>query len=220
MPERAIPPLAAARRTQILDAAATVFAARGFHAATIKRIALTAGVADGTIYIYFPNKTALLLGLLDRLNETDQRQTDLAGGLEQEPRAFFVAYLRKRLELLRSNIHVMQAVLPEVLANAELRTLYMQQVIEPTLAIGEGYYGSCVAAGALRSHDLPLMVRTIAGTVLGLVIFAMLGDTETQKRWDELPEVVAGLLFDGMAPGSSASGRSDGSTYRPVAADR
>src|SRR5829696_7933532 len=84
--------LAATRRTQILDAAATVFAARGFHAATIKHIAQTAGIADGTIYIYFPNKTALLLGLLDRLNETDQRQSDLAESTDQEPRAFFVAY--------------------------------------------------------------------------------------------------------------------------------
>lgn len=200
MRERPISTLAAARRTQILDAAATVFAIRGYHAATIKQIALTAGLADGTIYIYFPNKTALLLGLLDRLNETDQRQIDLADGREQDPRAFFVAYLRKRLELLHSNLHIMQAVLPEVLANAELRALYMQQVIEPTLTIGEEYYRSRLVSGSLRSQDIPLMVRTIAGTVLGLVVFAMLGDTETQKRWDELPEVVAGLLFDGMAP--------------------
>ena len=35
----------------------------------------------------------------------------------QDPRAFFVAYLRRRLEVLWSNLHVMQAVLPEVLAN-------------------------------------------------------------------------------------------------------
>src|SRR6187549_2974279 len=122
MRERPITALAAARRSQILDAAATVFATRGYHAATIKQIALTAGLADGTIYIYFPNKTALLLGLLDRLNETDQRQIDLAESKDQDPRAFFVAYLRKRLELLHSNLHIMQAVLPEVLANAELRT--------------------------------------------------------------------------------------------------
>lgn len=200
MHERPVTTLAATRRTQILDAAATVFATRGYHAATIKQIALVAGIADGTIYIYFPNKTALLLGLLDRLNETDQRQIDLAGGKDHDPRAFFVAYLRKRLELLHSNLHIMQAVLPEVLANAELRALYMQKVIEPTLAIGEEYYGSRIASGSLRSQDIPLMVRTIAGTVLGLVVFAMLGDAETQQRWDDLPEVVAGLLFDGMAP--------------------
>src|SRR4051812_47837272 len=129
--------LAVARRTQILDAAAAVFAARGFHAATIKQIARQADIADGTIYIYFPNKEALLLGLLDRLNETEQRRDDFAAADTQNPRAFFVAYVRKRLDLLWSNMQVVQAILPEVLANAELRTLYLKQVIEPTFALGE-----------------------------------------------------------------------------------
>ena len=44
-------PLAAARRTQILDAATSVFATRGFSRATIRDIARAAGLADGTIYI-------------------------------------------------------------------------------------------------------------------------------------------------------------------------
>ena len=59
----------AARREQILDAATTVFAAKGFHRATIKEVARAAGVADGTIYNYFENKAALLLGLLGPVDE-------------------------------------------------------------------------------------------------------------------------------------------------------
>ncbi len=42
--------LATARRTQILDAAITVFSEKGFHRATIKEMARVAGIADGTIY--------------------------------------------------------------------------------------------------------------------------------------------------------------------------
>jgi len=61
--------LVAARRTQILDAATRVFASKGFNRATIRDVAQDAGVADGTIYNYFANKTDLLFGLLDRLNE-------------------------------------------------------------------------------------------------------------------------------------------------------
>ncbi len=51
--------LIAARRNQILDAAAKVFAEKGFHPTTIKDIAAEAGIAHGTIYNYFENKTAL-----------------------------------------------------------------------------------------------------------------------------------------------------------------
>src|SRR5215210_8917286 len=65
--------VAALRRTQILAAAAQVLAARGFHRTTVRDVAKAAGVADGTIYNYFENKTALLLGILDRLNETPDR---------------------------------------------------------------------------------------------------------------------------------------------------
>ncbi len=45
---------------KILDSAGAVFAARGFHKATISQIAGEAGVADGTLYLYFKNKDDIL----------------------------------------------------------------------------------------------------------------------------------------------------------------
>ena len=53
------------KRARILDAAIKVFAERGFHSATVAEIARAAGVADGTIYLYFKGKDDLLLRLFD-----------------------------------------------------------------------------------------------------------------------------------------------------------
>src|SRR3989454_8372334 len=53
------------KRSRILDAAIRVFAERGFHSATVAEIARAAGVADGTIYLYFKGKDDLLLRLFD-----------------------------------------------------------------------------------------------------------------------------------------------------------
>ena len=53
------------KRVRILDAAIKVFAERGFHSATVAEIAKAAGVADGTIYLYFKGKDDLLLRLFD-----------------------------------------------------------------------------------------------------------------------------------------------------------
>lgn len=46
---------------QILEAAVKVFARQGFHQSTVAEIAKEAGVADGTIYLYFKNKDDILV---------------------------------------------------------------------------------------------------------------------------------------------------------------
>jgi len=45
----------------ILEAAVKVFARQGFYQSTIAQIAKEAGVADGTIYLYFKNKDDILV---------------------------------------------------------------------------------------------------------------------------------------------------------------
>lgn len=45
----------------ILEAAVKVFAQQGFHQSTVAQIAKKAGVADGTIYLYFKNKDDILV---------------------------------------------------------------------------------------------------------------------------------------------------------------
>src|SRR6266700_407811 len=187
----------AARRKQILDAATQVFAEKGFHRATIKDIARVAGIADGTIYTYFPSKTEVLLGILHRLNESAER--------EQHLRSFFTAYLRKRMALLWPNAEVFQAVLPEMLVNEQLRELYYQQVLVPTFTVAEHSFQAQHGAGQVRSLDVSLTVRAIAGLLLGLLTLQLLGDEVIAQRWEELPEVLTSLLFDGLQPGKETT---------------
>src|SRR5580704_4240762 len=52
------------RKSELLSAARTVFARRGFHEATIDDIAREAGVAKGTVYLYFESKHQIYLGAL------------------------------------------------------------------------------------------------------------------------------------------------------------
>ena len=55
---------AAVRRAAILDAALTVFAERGYEAARLEDVAAKAGVAKGTLYLYFKDKEALFEALV------------------------------------------------------------------------------------------------------------------------------------------------------------
>src|SRR5262245_47112204 len=49
----------ARRKQAILDAALSVFAERGFEAARLDDVAASAGVAKGTLYLYFDDKEEL-----------------------------------------------------------------------------------------------------------------------------------------------------------------
>src|SRR3954463_5490649 len=50
---------------QIIDAAVIVIAENGYHQAQVSKIAKQAGVADGTIYLYFKNKEDILISLFE-----------------------------------------------------------------------------------------------------------------------------------------------------------
>lgn len=50
---------------KIIDAAVKVIAENGYHQSQVSKIAKEAGVADGTIYLYFQNKEDILISLFE-----------------------------------------------------------------------------------------------------------------------------------------------------------
>jgi AcrR family transcriptional regulator len=70
------------RRTQILDAAITLLDAGDPDQITVASVATRAGIAKGTVYLYFRTKEELFLGLTERLLEDwfDELDAALAGG--------------------------------------------------------------------------------------------------------------------------------------------
>jgi TetR/AcrR family fatty acid metabolism transcriptional regulator len=50
---------------QIIDAAVIAIAENGYHQAQVSKIAKQAGVADGTIYLYFKNKEDILISVFE-----------------------------------------------------------------------------------------------------------------------------------------------------------
>jgi TetR/AcrR family fatty acid metabolism transcriptional regulator len=55
------------KRQRILDAAVQVFARKGFFASRISDVASAAGIADGTVYLYFDSKDDILIKMFDEV---------------------------------------------------------------------------------------------------------------------------------------------------------
>lgn len=194
----------AGRRNRILDAATKVFAARGFHPTTIKDVAREAGIADGTIYNYFENKTALLLGVLDRMRASALRDEDFSTFTEADFRGFLRAYLRVPLMVPRAdNFALFRVVISEILVNEDLRKVYYAQILAPTLAMAERYFQRWAAQRALKPVDLSLTMRATSGIVLGLILQHIMGDETLETRWDELPDFLADMIVGGIGSDTS-----------------
>jgi AcrR family transcriptional regulator len=190
--------LAAVRRDHILDAATRVFAANGFNGATIRDVAQAAGVADGTIYNYFANKDALLLGILDRLNETEQRERDLTRPAGADPREFVRAYVRHRFEVFeRVGFDAFQVLISEVLVNPTLRARYIRDIVEPTFSTADAAVATWAPAdGEQQTPNPRLLTRIQAALVLGCVVLRLCGEPLLQERWSEVPDLVADMILD------------------------
>jgi len=189
-----------ARRNQILDAAAAVFAEKGFHRATTKEIARTAGVSEGTIYNYFDSKADLLIGIMARLAELEHLDEELADALQSDACDFLVAIFRQRMGLIQQNHETIQAIMPEMLVNPPLRERFYQQFVQPTMALFEQYIQARIELGHIRPVNVPLTVRAVQGMFVGLLVLRILGDEPLQSGWGELPEVLATLVLDGLSP--------------------
>jgi AcrR family transcriptional regulator len=188
-----------ARKNQILDAAARIFASKGFHAATIKDVARDAGIADGTIYNYFDNKTALLFAIFERMRDTLKPTAAFNDLGPDDVRGAVHAFISLPLMTLRGdNFDLFRVVMSEIMVNGELRTQYAQQVLAPTLAVAEMAFQYWADQGFIRTTHGMLVVRALSGMVMGLVLQHIMGDDLLQAQWEALPDILTDLIMQGI----------------------
>ena len=190
--------LAEARRAQIIDAAAQVFAEKGFHRATTREIASAAGVSEGTIYNYFDSKADLMIGIVTRLADLEHLGVELEEALQGDVKDFFIAMFRHRLGLIGQKDETILAVWPEMMVNPALRERFYQQFVSQTTRLLEQYVQARVEMGQVRPLDVSLVVRAVQSMFIGLLMLRVLGDEEVQSRWDEMADVLASLVFSGI----------------------
>ncbi|MCW5773636.1 MAG: TetR/AcrR family transcriptional regulator [Rhodospirillaceae bacterium] len=114
------------RRDQVMDAAAAVFAEKGFHAATTKDIADRLGLLPGSLYYYFDSKEAALVEICRRRGKAFNARLNAIlsgpGDLAAKVRAGIAQHLAHNRADLVSTIAHSQGALPPA-ATRELKTL-------------------------------------------------------------------------------------------------
>lgn len=84
------------QRERILNAARQCFVKHGFHAATMAEIADTAAISAGLIYRYFPNKSSIVLAIIQHQLESSCEEIRQLHGAPDIATAIFDVYQRWR----------------------------------------------------------------------------------------------------------------------------
>lgn len=187
------------RRQDILQAAARVFASKGFEKATTREIALEADVAEGTIYNYFASKQQLLLDLAQMLQEQLAAvvpEPRAAGDL----RAAISGAVEQVLQIVVENAIVVRGLFTAVWDRGYGFQGYMLPGAHKLVARVEEFLQDRVEAGAIRPCDVHSVARMVMGMVIYLAAPYVQGieplPTPEQRR--QQAQLLVSILVDGL----------------------
>ena len=188
-----------ARRRAILDSAVRVFAENGFFAARIRDIAAGAGVAEGTIYLYFDGKDDLLLtAFRDKVAEFVASVRDVIPS-----HAPFEQRLARFMALQFESIEAEPALATVLLLESRQSSKFYGGAVREVLrtyaqAIDE-LLSSGVSEDAVRADvDIPLARRMLIGLLEEIELEWLLGD-RTRPLVPLAPKVAA-TFYRGLTP--------------------
>lgn len=184
------------KEIRIINAAINIFSEKGFEATRTKEIAARAGVAEGTIFRYFPTKTAILESLVPLLirvmlpkikKPIDQILADYG---DEPAENILRAIMLDRIQMIRQNERFIKSVLPELIHRVPLQNQFRSSI----LPVIEQYVGKVLANGKERgelaeSLDPHMAMLQLLGFIL---TFSMFG---YENEADDAAEVTRFLEF-------------------------
>jgi AcrR family transcriptional regulator len=192
-------------RERILDAAARVFALKGYQAASLDEVARAAGMTKGAIYWHFRSKSDLFFALLDYKYEQniqpvpDELRAAAAAALRSDPRTALTFFLQTVFTRIRADENWPRLYL-EFIGQArddDLRAR-LAHFHEQSKAQVAGYISLMQAAGLAPAHRDPLLLATFWNALFdGLMLAWIINPAGDQ---DALIARIVNLLWDGMAP--------------------
>ena len=181
------------RHQRILDAATTVFSAKGYHGTLVDEIATEAETSKGGVYFHFPNKQAIFLALLDRLADMLRERIEGAVAGLPDPVARAEAALRVVLETFGSHRRLARLFLVEALGAGPEFNTRMIEIRASFAQLVRGHLNAAVASGAIPPLDTETTATAWFGAVNEVVTHWALSDSPG-KLEDVYPTIRALLL--------------------------
>jgi TetR/AcrR family transcriptional regulator, fatty acid metabolism regulator protein len=182
---------------QIIDAAVIVIAENGYHQAQVSKIAKEAGVADGTIYLYFKNKEDILISVfrekmaifITNLREVLDKDLDTSERL--------LKMIANHFRVLHEDRHLAIVTQLELRQSGKKLRLRINEVLKDYLDLLDVILVEGIENGELSSTlDVRLGRQMVFGTIDETITSWVMND----QKYDlmKLSPEVHRLLLNGM----------------------
>ena len=180
-------------RERILDAAADVFADKGYHGAAVDDIVRASDTSKGSFYFHFPNKRGIFTALLDHLTGRLFARVEQAIGGEPDPVRKLDAALSAALTAFAQRKRLARLLLVEAAGLGHAMDEHLMAVHERFIALIALHLDHAVALGRIPAVDTRLAATVWMGA-LNEVVIRWLHTGQPAHLQDTIPTLRALLL--------------------------
>ncbi len=185
------------RRVEILEAAARVFAEKGYDATTTKDIAEAVDMGESTLYNYFANKREVLVAIIDRKKaEMDEFLSQID---QVEDRSGLIQLIDQAMVIWLTRLNFTRTVMSEAWRDPQVFAI-LQGRLQRLFGLIQDYLERHVKSGQFRPIHTSITARMILGMFISIllpVIFSSEPVPSADQR-SRYAEEMADLLLAGI----------------------
>jgi AcrR family transcriptional regulator len=190
------------QRREIMDAAAHIFAEKGYAATTTKDIALAADVGESTLYNYFASKHDLLMEIANY--QAARLDNVFKQAVHMETRQEMIEVFVTVMDIVLSQSNYFRALIGEAWVNDEILNTHLVVRLNQISNFLQKFIEKRVTSGAFRPIDPRLGARMVIAEFIGALLPALRGvelrpDSEQRRK---IAETIIALWMDGVATGN------------------
>jgi len=186
------------KRERILDGALKAFARKGFYNTKVSEIAAEAGVADGTIYLYFKSKDDLLISLFEDRMEwvIDRLTTELntVAGVEER----FRRAVELHFQLAIEEPDLAEFITVELRQSSKFMKEYKNPKFLDYLKLLERLVEDGQEQGVFRHDVEPRLLGRVIFGALDEVLLLLTFSRSPNRDVVEMTRQVTNIFIDGL----------------------
>ena len=195
------------KHDQIIEAAVKVFAKKGFYNAKVSEIAREAGVADGTIYLYFKNKDDILISLFEEKMQMLILRVEEAISEVDDPLDQVRAFVAQHLFMIEEHKHLAEVMQIELRQSSKFMRRYVPVKFLEYLDIVGKIIEDGKTAGVIRPDVMPAIAkRALFGALDEMLLYWVLAK-KPKYSLEESVEQISHLFIDGLRANRADSDR-------------